>query len=530
MSAADQPIGSPEPNDEAATGDALPLAFEHELAQVRVPQWPRYVSGAGYVAYGVVFIAAFGSGRYNLIEPVLLVPVLAYIAFRIGRRIADAAQNPWLLRFVMAAFWAKMLGTLVRAIVVATLYDNRSDALDYHQWGQYFAPLFRGFDFSEIRGWSGTEFMRTSTGIVYSITGASEHSGALVFSFLSFLGLLLLWRAFSRAVPNGLHHRYAILVLFLPSFLYWPSALGKEGWAIFCLGLASYGVALVMTRQIPLGVAMVGAGLFGVTLLRPHVALTIFSGIFLAAAVGKSTRPGSTSSIMRMILFGMLVVVGTVLSASTAEFFGVPRLDQETINQTLSDAEGRTSEAGSTFSPVRMSNPLNTPLAVVTVLFRPSPIEASSPVAFGSSLEGVFLIVLAVKSRKRLRSIPRAMRRTPYVAYSVGIMLTFIYAFSSFSNFGILARQRCQVLPFFLVLLCLPEWEREGTISIEEALEGRVESPAPQFDDAAPAPYADQPEPTDSIPIAEPTDPYAESEFSSDPYERFRDPRGRGDG
>ncbi len=530
MSAADQPSESPEPSDEVAAGDALPLASEHELAQVRAPQWPRYVSGAGYIVYGIVFIAAFGSGRYNLIEPVVLVPILAYVAFRVGRRIAATDQNPWLVQFVMAAFWAKMLGTLVRALVVATLYNNRSDAIDYHQWGQYFAPLFRGFDFSQIRGWSGTEFMRTTTGIVYAVTGASEHSGALVFSFLSFIGLLLLWRAFARAVPNGLHHRYAMLVLFLPSFLYWPSALGKEGWAIFCLGLASYGVALAMTRQIPVGVVLVAAGLFGVTLLRPHVALTIFSGIFLAAAVGKSSKPSGASSVLRMILFGMLVVVGISLASSTAKFFGVERLDQETINKTLNDAEGRTSEAGSTFTPVRMSNPLNTPLAVVTVLFRPLPIEASSPVSFGSSLEGVFLLVLAIKSGKRLRSIPRAMRRTPYVAYSVGIMVTFIFAFSSFSNFGILARQRCQVLPFFLVLVCLPEWEREGTISIEEALEGRVETPDPNFDDAAPAPYADQPEPTGSIPAAEPTDPYAESDFSFDPYERFRDRRGRGDG
>ncbi len=523
----------PDPIEPDAPSDALPLAHERELAQVKVPRWPRTVIGVGAVLYGVTIIVAFGSGRYDLIEPVFLVPVLAYIAWRIARRIAAVDRDPWMVSFVMAAFWAKMIGTLVRALVVSLIYDNRSDALDYHQWGQFFAPMFRGFDFSQIRSWSGTEFMRTMTGVIYSVTGASEYSGAIVFSFMSFVGLLLLWRAFARAVPDGLHRRYAILVLFLPSFLYWPSALGKEGWAIFCLGIASYGVALVMTREIPLGVAMVAAGLFGVTLLRPHVSLTIFSGIFLAAAVGKSTRPGGTSSILRMVLFGMLVVLGTTLAASTAQFFGVERLDQETINQTLSDAEGRTSEAGSTFTPVRMSNPLNTPLALVTVLFRPLPIEASSPVSFGSSLEGVFLIVLAVKSGRRLRSIPRAMRRTPYVAYSVGIMFTFIFAFSSFSNFGILARQRCQVLPFFLVLLCLPEWKREGTISIEEALAGRVDVPDPHLDEAAPAPYQSEAEATDVLPTGEPVDPYVDADFTFDPYERFRDrrgSRGRGDG
>jgi hypothetical protein len=37
-------------------------------------------------------------------------------------------------------------------------------------------------------------------------------------------------------------------------------------------------------------------------------------------------------------------------------------------------------------------------------------------------------------------------------AYSVG----FVMAFANIGNFGILVRQRTQLLPLFLVLLCLP--------------------------------------------------------------------------
>ena len=49
----------------------------------------------------------------------------------------------------------------------------------------------------------------------------------------------------------------------------------------------------------------------------------------------------------------------------------------------------------------------------------------------------------------------------------------FVIAFSSFSNFGILTRQRTQVLPLVLVLLVLP---RENRRAPEEAptLEGRA--------------------------------------------------------
>ncbi len=514
-----EPNLNPEPEPEPEP-DHLPLANERELAIVHAPEWPRYVIGVGMLSYGIMIIAAVGTGTFELVEAVPLIALLALAAQRIARKIAEIDRDPAMVQFVFAAFWAKMIGTMVRALVVSELYGNRSDALDYHKWGQFFAPHFRSFDFSVIPSWSGTYFMRVVTGFVYAFTGASQMSGAAVLSFLSFIGLLLLWRAFKIAVPNGATYRYAVLMLFLPSFLYWPSALGKEGWAIFCLGIASYGVSRAMHGSIPLGIVCFFAGLAGVAWMRPHVALIMFCGVALAAAVGRSQRPGVKASSLRLVLFGSLMILGVTLASSTASFFGVARLDQETINATFASAEGRTSEAGSSFTPVTMSNPANAPLAIMTVLFRPFPFEASSPVAAASAFEGLFLFGLTIQSRRRLRSLGRCMRRQPYVAYCLGILITFIFAFSAFSNFGILARERCQVLPFFLALLCLPEWEREGGISIDEALAGR-DSPAPPIDEGEPPPdpYAGEaPVGTPDLPTA--PDPYGPDH---DPYERFRE-------
>jgi hypothetical protein len=46
------------------------------------------------------------------------------------------------------------------------------------------------------------------------------------------------------------------------------------------------------------------------------------------------------------------------------------------------------------------------------------------------------------------------------VAFVVVYSLLFVFAFSSIANFGILARERTQVLPFFLVLLAVPAVRR----------------------------------------------------------------------
>ncbi len=518
----------PDPDPALGTDDALPLGSARELARVVPPSWPRYVIGLGVLSYGVLAITAVGTATFALIEALPLIALLAFVAHRIAQKIAVRDGDPWMVSFIFAAFWAKIMGTMVRALVVAQLYDNRSDSLDYHRWGQYFAPQFRTLDFSQVNSTDGTDFMRTLTGIVYSFTGASEMSGAIALSFLAFLGLLLLWRAFRRAVPDGAHYRYGVLVLFLPTFLYWTSALGKESWVIFCLGVTSYGAARVLTGSIPAGVAMFAAGLTGVSALRPHVALTMFCGVSLAAAVGRSSRPGVKASSLRLILFGSLLVVGLSLASSTASFFGVDRLDLETVNATLNSAEGRTSEAGSSFTPVTMSNPANAPLAIATVLFRPFPFEASSPVSVATAFEGVFIFGLACRSWRRLRSLPRTMRRQPYVAYCVGITLTFIYAFSAFSNFGILARQRSQVLPFFLALLCIPVWKREGVVTIDEALAGRIEAArnAAVGREGAPVLYPDA-APTGPVTGAGAGDDPYSNDPGFDPYERFRDPPDR---
>ncbi|MGZ4796489.1 MAG: hypothetical protein ACXV8T_11390 [Acidimicrobiia bacterium] len=508
--------------------DQLPLASQAALMAPQEAQWPRVVMGAGAVVYGLMIVFAVGSGTFELVEAIPLIPILAWATQRMARRIARADDDPSVVPFLMAAFSAKLLGTLLRAAVVAWYYNNRSDALDYHRYGQAFATQFRSFDFSGVKSLSGTDFMRTFTGFIYTFTGSSQVSGAIVMSFLSFLGGVLLWRGFRLAVPDGLTRRFALLVLFLPSLLYWPSALGKEGWAMFCLGLASYGVARVTTGSIPSGVLYFALGLVGVGMLRPHVALTMFCGVALAGLVGKSRRPGGTSGVLRIVLFGVLLIAGFVLASSTAEFFGVPSLTTETVNQTLANAEGRTSEAGSSFTPVNVSsNPALFPVAVVTVLFRPLPFEVSNVVAGASAFEGVFLIWLTWKARRRLMAVPRYMRRAPFIAYCVGITFTFIYAFSAFSNFGILARQRCQVLPFYLALLCLPEWRREGVISAQDAVAQRDAPTAPVAEVTVVDPYASSPtssdpyaqEPMPDAPVERPG-PYPGDDW--DPYARFR--------
>jgi hypothetical protein len=90
------------------------------------------------------------------------------------------------------------------------------------------------------------------------------------------------------------------------------------------------------------------------------------------------------------------------------------------------------------------------------VLFRPYPWEAHEPQMMVAAGEGAFLLYMCAKSWRRLVRIPGFLFRVPYVSYAMAYVVMFVFAFSSIGNFGIMSRQRTQVFPFVLVLLCLP--------------------------------------------------------------------------
>ena len=493
--------------------ESLSLGTVESADLLKRPWLMRVAMFSGYTAIGVALIMAVATASTEWALAAVDMLILLGVTHLIARRLAyyDRSNETYLL--VMAGFSMKLVGSLLRMLMTTVFYSGIADATEYDLWGKFLAPSYRTLDFSyDVGPFSGTGFLRTITGVLYALTGPSKPGAFMFFGWSAFIGALLLWRAFMRAVPEGDARRYAFLVLFLPSMIYWPSALGKDAWAVFSLGLISYGVARVMSKGALLGFPIAALGLVSAGLLRPHVALITFVGMVLAAGLGKSRSPSARTPFARIFVFGILFVVGTVLIGQTSQFFGVSGLNQETVNETLRDAEGRTSkEAGSTFTPVSVTNnPANFPLATVTILYRPFPFEVGNVQSLLSAGEGVFLMWLTWNSRRRLRNLWNQMRYSPYVAYSFGIVLSFIYAFSAFSNFGILARQRVQVMPFFLVLLCLPERKVEPRKEFKALDPSSLVAPRenPYQNQVAPNPYAAH---------------EAEQHAIDNPYERFQD-------
>lgn len=221
------------------------------------------------------------------------------------------------------------------------------------------------------------------------------------------------------------------------------------------VGVTALGAARYFTERQG-AVLLLAVGGVGLAMVRPHIAVLMFAAL-LAAQLFRPTG-GTTAGLLRKgIGIGVLGVAAFVLVSASAQFLGIDDIDAQAVTETIDWSSGQTQQGGSEFNPVPLSRPHGVPMAFITILFRPFPFEAGNAQMVLQSLEGVFLLGLLLVSWRRLRQLPRILRSNPFLWFALLYIVGFVFAFAGFANFGILARQRVLVLPFFLMLLALPK-------------------------------------------------------------------------
>jgi len=430
---------------------------------------------AGYVA---VFTYAMHNTSYSTWSALLVAPILVTVSLPVLLRFAKSEHDTRIGPILVTALVLKLAAAIPRYYMVAVMYET-GDALRYDRVGAILRQHFQNLDFTVVQlgdsgSGSGTRFVEVVTGIIYTIIGPSIIGGFLFFSWLSFWGLFYFYRAFRVGVPDGDARRYALLLFFLPSMLFWPSSIGKEAWMTLALGITTYGCALLLARRRGASIYL-AIGLAAVLVVRPHMALIVIAGLGLGYVLRARTTERAVKLSKIRTAFGLAVIgLGTMLVIRrVSQFFGIDDFNLDTATETLDYAGGQSSQGGSEFDSAGPSL-RSLPMDVITVLFRPFAFEVDSLQALLAALEGTFLMMLFILSIPRLKGIPGRLRKQPYITYCVTYSILFCFIFSAFQNFGILARQRVLVFPMVLVLLALPLVTSESRRSRERrATHGR---------------------------------------------------------
>jgi hypothetical protein len=299
---------------------------------------------------------------------------------------------------------------------------------------------------------------RWSSSPVWSsqLTQPTVVHGFLLFALLAYFGAYLALRGFSIAFPDGDRRRYALLIMLTPTMLFWPSSISKDSWLVFGSGRRH------LRRRQDLSP--------DARRLRA-VPRRNRRDLPRAAAHGGAVRPGGRDRLLSPLPGRGCASRGHRLDRwdgdrelrcrlCAGDLRRVPSRRTRTSGHDARPGAGRcrtsdTSRGLGVREPTR-ADALDLGYALVTVPFRPFPHETSNLQALLASLEGLVLLGLFVLSLRRLRKLPQLLLRRPFVAFATAYSLGFIVAFANIGNFGILVRQRTQLLPLFFVLLCLP--------------------------------------------------------------------------
>jgi hypothetical protein len=266
------------------------------------------------------------------------------------------------------------------------------------------------------------------------------------------LGMLMALQAFRVAFPNAPPYRAALLILFLPSMLFWPSSLGKDALMVGVVGLMALGAARFVTGRKPAwGMAWIAISGLLMLQIRPH--LLLISAVALAMSqLAVAQGSFSTRGLLARVLI-LLAVVPLLVS-------GIGRIDTmlgsgagDDLLGSLDKTTERTAIGGSAFTPVAVRTPLDIPGATVTVLYRPFLFEARSAPVLISSLEGTLLLLLTLLSASWVWRLGPLVARNPFAAFCGTYVLAFVIAFSNIANAGILSRQRTQLFPFLMIVV-----------------------------------------------------------------------------
>ncbi len=364
----------------------------------------------------------------------------------------DDPIGPLLFRLLIVALVLKFGAIMFRLWFIFDQYGGFADAVGYHGGGMRIAAAIMNGVAPETEHFYGTQLVTFITGIFYLFTGPTLVGAFVFWAWLGLLGMLLFYKAFGIAFPNGDRRLYAMLIMLYPSMALWTSSLGKDALVCFSLGLGTYGAAKLMRRISLANFLTMGAGLGGVMLIRPHVAGIAVVAV-AAASLWRPARAGLLTPIVRILVVMVFAVVAIFVVRTSASYIQLDDLTPDGLLSYIEDRQERTERGGAAIQRMLPTNPIAFVDGIMTVFFRPYPWEAHNAFARISAIEGIVLILLFIRKWKSVTAAVRAAAGNPFMMLAVVFILLFAFFFSGISNFAIIARQRPQLLPYIFVLL-----------------------------------------------------------------------------
>lgn len=399
------------------------------------------------------------------------ITILLLIVFAFGAVMFVSRADGFLRRVMVVGLLCKLVACSASIYLAFYVYNSSADALNYANAGRIIATRFLDSgEWTLLQPVWSSNFIRTATGALFVVTGPSLAVGTVVFALIAFCGQYLSYRAFCHAIAaSAADRRLAAMLLFLlPSLVFWSSSIGKDALSAFFIGLVCYGYArLDRSSRASYFVPML-AGLAGILLVRPHVALMMGIALVFPYLLAKNAS-GMRGMLVRVVGLPLLLGVTLYLGVAARQFLAIDDLSQSSnaINRVNNNnrSGGSAMDAEGSSAVRALSAPF--------LFFRPFPWEIHNVQAALASAEGMLLLIICYRNRRHIIMAVRNWRSTPFTVFLLVFLVEFSLIFSAaISNFGLLARERIMATPL-LLMICVPAAQgrmlrREEEVSLEQ--------------------------------------------------------------
>ncbi len=428
----------------------------------------------------------------NAFDWVLGLLYVAFFYFLAKNTVKKNSRNPLYKKYYLRGLHFKFIGTF-SFVLIYLLYYGGGDSINFFHtieptFGLFFSDpgSFFSFTLSPNSSYPYQCFQWANAHSVgYLCRGAASLTtiriGALLnllcfnsyfalcalFAYLSYKFQWVVFRLLAGIYPM-LHKQFAYAFLFIPSVVFWGSAVGKDSIMLSCILAMFYSFysAFILKKRILLNISTLLLAGFIVSFIRGFILFTTLPCLFLMAVT--YYRTAIQSSILRFLIGPVLLAGGIAASILFVRSMGemVESYDLDSLQQ---KAEGfrswHTTQGGSTYSIAEnmqytpMGILKSAPIAITVTLFGPFFWQIRSPVMLLSGIESfifLYLFVTRVFFNKKLYKLLAVLMKDHIIMFCIPFIFILGTAIGLTSfNYGALVRYRIPILPFFAVTFIL---------------------------------------------------------------------------
>ena len=422
----------------------------------------------------------------------ILFPVFLIIMSLFFKALRNTYTDPLLKKYHRQGFWIKILGCI--AFFMYSVYLSPGDSTGLYQkegnniyylilhdpgrieWlfqkGKYFDESFLKDRYNTGYFRSEANFMVVRLVALLSFITAGKYAViSLLFACIAFSGVWKLFLFFYEQYPY-MHKKFAIAILFFPTFVFWSGGILKDTLCIASLGWVTYALYELLYRKKRIIKNSIILFVFGYMLAILKVYILISYVPFFILFIILKNIQGIKNKFFKYLLAPLLIFICmfgfTQVLNSFDQELGAYAVEDITasiqhLNGSMKAMDGNETadsnfDLGVEFDGTFRGLIKLAPIAVFTTYFRPFLWESHKASQLLASLESCILLFFTIYIifKSGLISFIKMVLGDPLIMYC--FLFSFVFAMfvgASTLNFGTLVRYKIPCLPFYTISLFL---------------------------------------------------------------------------